>query len=916
MGELALPQGCEKIKQLLILGSWIVACGQTKIEVWRAATLQHYTTLYPRQVGEGGKLSGGVCTMPTYLNKIFAGRADGTVEIWNISTGKLVFTILPNSSNQGAITALQPAPALHHLAVAYSSGPVIVHNVRTDKPLLSVNNSSDRRTPSVTSISFRTDGLGAGEDGRKDGVMATASAASGDITFWDLNNGGRKMGVLRGAHAPPSLSASSVAVPGGITRIEFLAGQAVVVSSGADNALKTWIFDEMPFSPIPRILHERRGHAAPISKLLFLPPAADGTEDTGKWLISASNDRSLWGWSLRRDGQSTELSQGHVRKKAKKMGVLNAGLAADGGPSLEDLKAPRITCLACEMNRHGGIGAMPGNQQIWQVAGKGKPSKDATVSSITGWESVVTGHDGDRFARTWFWGRKRAGRWMFETGDGANVTSVAMSPCGTFALVGSAAGGIDMFNLQSGMHRQRFPPRLTTVQAKKLKAHQMEMVSDSKNRTQKYLRGVGKHNSAVTGIQVDSLNRTVISCGEDGKVKFWDFTDGLLLRELDWSATSISGIRYHRPSDLIALSCDDGAIRLVDIETKKLVRELWGCKGTVDDFSFSNDGRWITTASSDSMVRVWDLYTGHLIEAMRFGSRPRAIGFSNTGEYLATAHDDSVGVQIWTNRTLFTHVPTRQISPKDVADIDAPTASGEGGQGLVEVAVTDDVGEKETDEIVSPSIEQLSKDLLTLSLTPKPQWQTLLHLDEIRQRNKPKEPPKAPQKAPFFLPSMIATSKSEHQPQPLALTESVEQEQAKETESRISKIPNPSTAHTSTFTSLLHADDYVGVVSHLSSLPPSSADLAIRTLDPSPPYSELVVFLNALIARLKQKRDYELIETWVTVFLRCHGDVLIESSEVRNALERWREESIRSSERVDDMVGMCRGVGGWIGGVI
>lgn len=105
-------------------------------------------------------------------------------------------------------------------------------------------------------------------------------------------------------------------------------------------------------------------------------------------------------------------------------------------------------------------------------------------------------------------------------------------------------------------------------------------------------------------------------------------------------------------------------------------------------------------------------------------------------------------------------------------------------------------------------------------------------------------------------------------------------------------------------------------MSQLSSLPPSSADLAIRTLDPSPPYKELVTFLDALTARLKQKRDYELIETWITVFLRCHGDVLMESAEVREALERWREESNMAGKRVDDMVGMCRGVGGWIGGVI
>jgi U3 small nucleolar RNA-associated protein 21 len=50
--------------------------------------------------------------------------------------------------------------------------------------------------------------------------------------------------------------------------------------------------------------------------------------------------------------------------------------------------------------------------------------------------------------------------------------------------------------------------------------------------------------------------------------------------------------------------------------------------------------------------------------------------------------------------------------------------------------------------------EQLTEGLLTLSLMPRSRWQTLLNLETIRQRNKPKEPPKAPEKAPFFLPTV------------------------------------------------------------------------------------------------------------------------------------------------------------------
>lgn len=94
-----------------------------------------------------------------------------------------------------------------------------------------------------------------------------------------------------------------------------------------------------------------------------------------------------------------------------------------------------------------------------------------------------------------------------------------MSPCGTFAIVGSSLGGIDMFNLQSGLHRQRFPPRLTPAQAKRMQTKRSESHGRTvPNGAGPLAKGLGKHAKAVTGLQVDNLNRTVVSCSLDGKV--------------------------------------------------------------------------------------------------------------------------------------------------------------------------------------------------------------------------------------------------------------------------------------------------------------------------------------------------------------------------------------------------------------
>ena len=486
-----------------------------------------------------------------------------------------------------------------------------------------------------------------------------------------------------------------------------------------------------------------------------------------------------------------------------------------------------------------------------------------------------------------------------------------------------------MFNLQSGIHRWKFPSPLTPAQARKLKiiqANKSQEVLSSDNGPRKYGQGEGKHTKAVTGIMVDGLNKTVISCSLDGKIKFWDFLNGILLHEIDWfPMTAIIASRYHRPSDLIALSCDDLSIRIVDSETRRLVRELWGCVGQISDFCFSNDGRWIIAASMDSAVRVWDLPTGHLIDITYMQSACTAIAFSMTGEFLATAHADSVGIDIWTNRTLFAHVPTRHIGHNEPAKVARPTASGEGGEGLLDAAFDEEPEVDQSLDALPSSIDQLSDDMVTLSLVPRSRWQTLLHLDTIAQRNKPIEPPKALEKAPFFLFSRQGLDKT------LTTTTATTQDDAPQQQpkqitpyerSRISKLDRK--AAQSEFTTFLHSctasHDFHPFLEHLKTLPPAAADVQIRSLSPLASFStsptninELVAFVSALTFRLRQKRDYELVQAWMAVFLRVHGEMAPkDDGELIEALRVWKTVMQGEGKRLDELVGYCAGVLGFL----
>jgi len=81
---------------------------------------------------------------------------------------------------------------------------------------------------------------------------------------------------------------------------------------------------------------------------------------------------------------------------------------------------------------------------------------------------------------------------------------------------------------------------------------------------------------------------------------------------------------------------------------------------------------------------------------------------------------------------LFRHVPTRHLDEKDIVDMTAPSASGEGGVGVIETALNPQDDEEDDTTGTYTSMDQLSSNMLTMSLVPRTRWQTLLNLDVIK----------------------------------------------------------------------------------------------------------------------------------------------------------------------------------------
>jgi U3 small nucleolar RNA-associated protein 21 len=87
------------------------------------------------------------------------------------------------------------------------------------------------------------------------------------------------------------------------------------------------------------------------------------------------------------------------------------------------------------------------------------------------------------------------------------ASSVCLTQCGNFIIIGTSTGHMDRFNMQSGLHRCEY------------------MLP--KNKT--------AHEGAVRGIVADGLNQLVVSGGADEYVRFWNFKDGKTIGRLPMS---------------------------------------------------------------------------------------------------------------------------------------------------------------------------------------------------------------------------------------------------------------------------------------------------------------------------------------------------------------------------------------------
>ncbi|KAJ1645421.1 rRNA-processing protein utp21, partial [Coemansia asiatica] len=788
-----------EISNLMQFGDYIIAISEDNaVVVWNRTTRELFTEL--EFVSESFQVT-SVVHPSTYVNKVVIGSAQGAMQVWNIQTRRCLYEF---KSFGSGISCMVQSPVIDVLAIGLLDGRILLHNVKQDRSVMQL--SQEGR---VTAVSFRTDDVP---------MMATANS-EGDVALWDLNKK-RLLHVLQGAH------------DSNIPSLDFLTSQPLLITSSADNSIKEWLFDGQ--DGVPRLLRQRSGHFSAPQMIRY-------HGEKGFDIMSSGRDRTLRLFSVIRDSQSTEMSQGSLAREARMRNV-----------KVNQLRLPQIVQFA------------------------------SSPAMSRNWDDVLTCHQGFSSAYTWSTDRKALGKYNLRSPDDTNIKAVAISACGNYGFLGMVSGAIEMVNMQSGYSRRLFTG----------------------------------HTKTVTGIQTDSCNHQVYSISLDGTLRIWDFSTGAQLYCVDMQSTP-SSLAIHRESSLLACACDDAVVRVVDVESQRIVRKFAGHRNRITDLTFSNDGRWIVTGSLDSTIRTWDLPTGHMVDWFRVESVPVSLTFSPTGDFLATAHMDSVGIYLWANRTQFTEITLRQIDPSSINDrttdkgdvslVALPTSAGlaNSEEDVEEGAGTEGIEADNKDAGVYVAAEQLTDNMVTLSSLPKSKWQTLLNLSTIKKRNAPERAPKAPEQAPFFLPTTEGLT-----PHFDIEALSADRKGGSDGNEDSKPIERTKISTVSALSGLARAlyrsqetMHYAPVFEYLKELNPSAADIEIRTLPVTDDLKAVKAFIRATTAQLGSKRDFELAQAYLQVFLNVFADIIKENAaELEDPLNALSKECRKQWNTVDGLI--------------
>jgi WD40 repeat protein len=515
--------------------------------------------------------------------RLASGSDDNSVRVWDASSGLALRTLEGHTSRVASVCW---SPDGARLASGSYDASVRVWDASSFRLLCTLEGHTER----VTSLCWSPDG---------------ARLASGDnsVSVWDASSGR----LLRRFKSHTN----------GTTSVCWKPDGARLASGSDDNFVRVWDASS------GRLLRTLEGHRRSVTCVCWSP---DGAQ-----LASGSYDASVRVW----DATSLRLLytlEGHTDC------VTSVCWSSDGA---------RLAS-----------GSEDNSVRVWD-ASSGRLLR-TFKRHMYGVTSVCWSPDGaqlvssayDKFVRVW---DASSGRVLQKLeGHTKRVTSVCWSPDGVRLASGSDDNSLRVWDASSGRVLQELEGHTSGVASLCWSLDGARLASGSDDysvrvweaSSGRLLRTLEGHTLWVTSVCWSPDGALLASASWDQSVRVWEASSGRLLRTLEGHTLWVTSVCWSPDGALLASASWDKSVRVWEASSGRLLHTLEGHIDQVRSVCWSPDGTRLASGSGDNSVRVWDPSSGQQLRRLETpGRQVASVAWHPRMPFLATAHND--GIRLW-----------------------------------------------------------------------------------------------------------------------------------------------------------------------------------------------------------------------------------------------------------------------------